>query len=367
MTALAQDRPVDQVAMGAVRSVQVGVAAGEILYEGAMVAPEADGYCIAAGSGTSGNVAGVAEANADNSAAGASDGDKSCNLLQGLFWRANHGTHTVTLASLFKVVYASDDQTISNDSTDGPVAGICFGIDSTLGVLVYIAGSVSDVASLEGELASVAASQGASKIGLQDAGTFTAAATVEAALAEIYQGLLSAQATYPIPMGAAWYEVDGTALAAFADGASTTPGLALDNSEAAGIRWNNNANPDPICTSLPLPQDLDESADVVVHVLASKSGATLADAVTFDVGAFFQTVGALHDADADAGGTSGAMTGDATAKTVQEVTLTIANADVPASPSVLTLTMQPTDGLLDTDDVTVHGVHLEYTKKLLTS
>lgn len=206
----------------------------------------------------------------------------------------------------------------------------------------------------------------AATVSIADAGTFTAAATVEAALQEIYQHILSAQSQIQIPIFA-FAEASGVALAQFANAADPTPGFSLDNSEALGIRWNNHANPDPIGCTIAMPQDLDDTADIIVHFLASKSGATLADAVTFTCQAFFQTVGALHDADADAGGASSAMTGDSAAKTVQEETLTIAAADVPASPSCLTLTIQPTDGLLGTDDVTLHAVWIEYTKKILTA
>jgi len=162
-------------------------------------------------------------------------------------------------------------------------------------------------------------------------------------------------------------EKDGTFLAAFADGASPTPGLDVTDSKAVNVRWNNHANPDPVACGVALPQDLDNSADIVVHYMASKTGATIGDAVTFLTEAFFQTVGALHDADADAGGTSSAMTGDAASKTVQEETLTIAAANVPAAPCKLMLTIQPTDGTLGTDDVHLHDVWLEYTPKVMTS
>jgi hypothetical protein len=199
-----------------------------------------------------------------------------------------------------------------------------------------------------------------------DAGNFTAAATAEAALQEIYQHLLSVQSQIQVPIFA-FAEASGAALAVFANAADPTPGYSLDNSEALGIRWNNHANPDPIGCTVAMPQDLDDTANIVLHLLASKSGATLGDAVTFTCQAFFQTVGALHDADADAGGASSAMTGDAAAKTVAELTLTIAAADVPASPSCLTLTIQPTDGTLGTDDVTLHAVWVEYKRKILTA
>jgi hypothetical protein len=160
----------------------------------------------------------------------------------------------------------------------------------------------------------------------------------------------------------------GTPLAAFADGASATPGLALDDSEAAGVRWNNHATPAAIWGGVTLPADRRPDTDVIVHVLASKTGSTVGDATTFAVGAFFHPIGALRDADANAGGATGAMVGNATSKTVQKVTRTIAAADIPnpsvnSPPQALSLSLKPTDGTLGTDDVTVHAVWLEYERQ----
>jgi hypothetical protein len=166
----------------------------------------------------------------------------------------------------------------------------------------------------------------------------------------------------PIPI-ASFVDADGDPLAKFVDGASTVPGFNLANSKAFGLRWNNHATPDEVLTSVPLPSDRDPTQALVLKVIASKSGATLGDAVTFTFAAYFNTVGELHDADANAGGASTAMTGNAAAKTVQLVSRTIAAADVPAGAAALTLTMQPTDGLLGTDDVIVEGVFLEYVPK----
>ena len=205
----------------------------------------------------------------------------------------------------------------------------------------------------------------AATVSIADSGLFTLAATVEAALAEIYQHIISVQAHIDLPI-AAWTEQDGTVLADFADATGTTPGIHAGD-EAFGIRWNNDAAPDPIATSVNIPNDLDASADVIVHVLAAKTGATGGDAVTWLIEAFNNADGAAYDADADFGGTSSAMTGAATAKTCQEETLTLASANVAAAPCVLNLTLQPTDGTLGTDDVIVLGVWLEYTRKALTS
>lgn len=177
-------------------------------------------------------------------------------------------------------------------------------------------------------------------------------------LVRLLKGLKWASATPLPPAGMGWVEADGTVLAAFADGASPTPGVAAIGAEVCGIRWNNHANPDPVAVTMPFPADLSDY-DLEVHLLVAKTGATLADATTFDVGAFFNTSGSLYDGDTDAGGTSSAMTGDAAAKTVQEVTVTIDNLDVPSAVSMLTLTVQPTDGTLGTDDVVLLGGWIE--------
>lgn len=158
----------------------------------------------------------------------------------------------------------------------------------------------------------------------------------------------------------------GTALAAFADGDSPTPGLALDGSEASGIRWNNHATPAAIYESVAMPEDRQPGTAVYFKILAHKSGATSGDAVTFTIGAFFQQAGALYDADSDAGGASSAMTGAATAKTTQLCSRTIAAGDVPnetaTTPTNLTYSVKPTDGTLGTDDVTITAMWLEYTR-----
>jgi hypothetical protein len=221
------------------------------------------------------------------------------------------------------------------------------------------------VTSPTAELSSTDAGDGASLVAIAPI-TGIAGDQTQEALEELTVNMLSAQAQVNIPL-TSFVDADGDPLAKFSDGDSTVPGFNLADSEAFGIRWNNHGTPDPILTQVTMPQDLDDTAAVVLHILASKTGATVGDAVTFTCTAFFHTVGALHDADANAGGASSAMTGNATAKTVQEVTLSIAHGDVPASPSSLSLTIQPTDGTLGTDDVIVEAVWIEYKRKKLTS
>lgn len=211
------------------------------------------------------------------------------------------------------------------------------------------------VGNASGEAAAVPMSGDAT---IDNTGAVTIAANaVEASMlgANLGKGVLN------LPLGA-FTEQDGTALADFADGASTTPGWSAGD-ESHGIRWNNHANPDPISTSVPTPPDFDNSANATLKILAAKTGATAGDAVTWLVEAFNNVDGALYDADADYGGTSSAMTGDATAKTCQLETLTLATANLPAAGGVIVLTIQPTDGTLGTDDVILLGAWIEYTRK----
>lgn len=236
-----------------------------------------------------------------------------------LEWKNDSNPNAVAATHVGSSCYIKDDETVSSSSASSTrsVCGMVLAVRST-GVLV-----------LHGFGAAGATGQSG------DAGAFESEV-------DLNGGCLAA----------------GTALAAFADGASATPGLALDNSKAAGVRWNNHATPAAVYRTIPLPADLDDASALTVEILASKTGATLGDATKFTIGAFFQTVGALRDADADAGGDTDAMTGNAATKTLQRVTLTIAAGDVPAAPCALTLSVKPKDGTLGTDDVTIHSIKI---------
>lgn len=205
---------------------------------------------------------------------------------------------------------------------------------------------------------------GADSITITDAGEFTAQTVLENALQEIYQHLLTAKGI--INLFPFVHTDAGAALAAFSDGDSATPGYCV-TAEGLGIRWNNHGTPTPVGTVVPIPPDFDNTANAVLHVVAAKTGATVGDATKFTVTAFNNDVGALYDADADYGGDSSAMTGDATAKTVQEVTLTLALANLIPYPGCMQITIGPKDGTLGTDDVIMLGATIEYQKKLLTS
>jgi hypothetical protein len=272
-----------------------------------MVALTSGGYAVAAATAGSGKVVGVA---AHEQTVTVSSGDYSVNLLQGQFWCVNDGS--VTIANVDKPVYATGAKTVSATQS-AYVAGICRQVDSTLGVLVEIGSGTSAGVSKEVDIV-------------------------------LHGAILAA----------------GTPMAAFADNASSNPGITLNDSEAMGIRWNNNASQTAVFTKFVVPLDCDVSKGATMVCIASKSGATAGDAVTFDLGMFNNVVGALHDADASYGGTTSAMTGNATAKTVQQVTKAVAAADLPVAGTPVTISFKPTDGTLGTDDVTLYALKFRY-------
>lgn len=250
--------------------------------------------------------------------------------------------------------------TVPTGTTAGFLPGCIFiDTDASTGALVWLnEGSVTSCNFDAMELA-------AADVPIVDAGGLITATTVEAAFAEAFTHIQTAQAYLNLPIGA-WTLDDGTAIAAFSDGDSETPGWHAGD-ETFGIRWNNKATHDKISASVPIPPDLDASKDVIVHFMAAKTGNDGSDAVTWDLEAFNNADAALYDADTDFGGASSAMTAAAAAKTCQEETRTLASANVAASPCVLTLTVQPTNTTLATDDVILIGVWLEYTRKTLTA
>lgn len=204
----------------------------------------------------------------------------------------------------------------------------------------------------------------AGTVSIADTAGIFAGATVEAALAEIMKGIKTAQ--YAImPQHIA--KEDGTALTVFADGASGVGWTQLANKDLA-LRWNNNANPDDIIMQFVIPQDVDVTADMVLHLMGAivKAGENEADSPVIAVEAYFSVPGAAPGADDDCGGDSGEFLTAAT-NTFQEKTLTIALANIPANPSVLTLVLHPKDGQLGTDDFILLTPWIEAKRACLTA
>lgn len=301
---------------GACSELQVELYAGQKFYQGGMVCRRlADGYAVVASTSGTDRVLGIAKA---DTATCVASGDTNANLLTGQFVRPCHATHTPTILDIGKAVYASDDQTISNDPTDGPLAGLLTGFEDGSGDAIFL------IAPADAQALGLAQKE-----------------------IPIYPSILAA----------------GTPMAAFADNASSNPGITLNNSEAMGIRWNNNATQTAVWTRFTMPLDIDISKDAILELFVSKTGATLADATTFTITAFNNAKSALEDADANFGGATSAVTGDATAKTVQRITRTLAAADLGQPGEPVSLSFKPTDGTLGTDDIVLLGMNLRYRAK----
>ena len=359
MTALAADKK-SEYTEGVLLSFPVGDA--EEIFDGAFVCVDATGYLVP-GADTAGLIfQGVSAEYVDNS--DGSDGDLECEVRRRGLFKALMGT-AITQANVGDNVFLVDDQTVdlTANTTNDIFCGIIAGYIDTTHAWIDIEPAIrqADVAT---HIADASGAHAASAISVADAGTFTTETEVEAALQEIYQSMLTAKGIIDIPMPT--ITDAGVALAAFADAADPLPGFCV-TAKGLGIRWNNHATPTAVGTKISIPPDADVTANMTLHILAAKIGATAGDATKFTVVAYNNVVAALYDADADFGGDTDAMTGDAATKTVQHVTLTLALANLAAYPAALELTIQPKDGTLGTDDVIMLASWIEYQKKLLTS
>jgi hypothetical protein len=264
---------------------------------------------------------------------------------------SNSGTFEVEVAvsaAIAKgtVLYAANDGKLS-DASIGSVAAVALE-DGVTGqqIEVYPQSKKSTTAALVSILDS---------LGLITAGT------VEAALAEIMTGIKTAQ---NVVLPSLICKEDGTALTVFADGVNGVGWTQLSAKDLA-LRWNNQATPDDIAVQFVMPQDYNDAANVVLHMMGAiiKAGA-LVDSPKVTVEAYFSEVGAAPGADADCGGDSTEFTADGL---YEEGTLTIALANAPAAPCVLTCILHPKDGELGTDDFVMLTPWLEVTRKCLTS
>lgn len=339
------------------REINTPVDGGAHLFRGGLVSQlTATGMLCQGGTASSGPAVGVAGHEQDNSA-GADAAERCMIQTDGIFVFPNAagGDACSEATTLYSVVYMYDDHTIADNSAGSTrqPAGLFMGMEEDGRVRVYVGwrlGAAADAAS----------------IALADAGAFTTATNIEAALAEIYQDLKSTLAMVPISL-ASFVDADGDPLAKFVSAASPTFGFNLGDSEAFALRWNNDATPGTALCQVSLPADLDDTADMYLEFLASKSGATVGDATTLTCTAFILSEGDLHDADANAGGTTNALVGNAVAKTTDELRLTITAANVPANAYSLTFTVTPTAGTLGTDDLLIHAARLRYKRKLRAS
>lgn len=164
------------------------------IYAGALVCVDADGYLVP-GADTAGLIfQGIAMQQRDN--ASGDDGDQLCVVQRrGLVKCA---IAAATQANIGDSVFLVDDETVglAATTTNDIYCGIIAGYVDATHVWVDIEPAIrqADVAT---HIADASGAHAASAISIADTGTFTAAADVEAALAEIYPNIGGVQIADP--------------------------------------------------------------------------------------------------------------------------------------------------------------------------
>lgn len=111
--------------------IPVPVAANAVIHAGGLTVANANGYAAPGSVATTLTYLGRAEESVDNT--GGANGDKVALVRRkdAFFWK-NSGTDPVTQASLGKVCYIVDDETVAatNGTNTRSAAGVVIGLDS---------------------------------------------------------------------------------------------------------------------------------------------------------------------------------------------------------------------------------------------
>lgn len=285
------------------------LAADTVIPKGTLVTINSSGNAVDDGSGV--RCVGVASHTVNNAT-----GSENGGLAGGADVETNYGIHEFVCADADvlpgDIVYALDNQTVTKD----PVLGGC------------VVGTYHETGSGGKKYVNVST-------------------LVPAVMGSLHEGRLE---VLPSDLR----QASGVTAIAFVDG--SVDGIVVN--EGVMHRWNVSSTNARWATFV-LPPDLDDARDIVLHALCSREGSSDTTAA-LTVGAFFQTAGAAYTADADAGGATSAVSAATTV--VQEVTRTIAAADVPAGPCVLNVSLVPT-AALDADDLNLHALWVTFTRK----
>jgi hypothetical protein len=258
--------------------------------------------------------------------------------------RTAAGTFECEAADSFAVgavLYGANDGKIS-DSSSGSALGVALEAATAAGDLVEV-------------LQDAVLSTTAGNVSVADAGGFTDAATAEAALAEIYQHLVTAQATIPVPLGSITQE-DGTALT---KQATTVAGFSQlsDKETVINIPVDCTAG-ESLGFTVPVPQDLDDAADITVHALVGKNADN--DTLTLDCEVYPCAVGDTANADIQD------TAAQAITQAASELVFTCGADGVLAAPGTLSVVLA-LGGTNDGDAVYIYGAWIEYKRKILTA
>lgn len=266
-------------------------------------------------------------------------------------------------------VVPSDTTTVTLTTIAGTTVAVIVGTTNTTGAQCVAMTSSSWAASSVKQNTAGVGGTNAAGVSIADAGALTNSTNVES----VSQALLLQTQVYEVPLLNALVFSTATlasavpaALAVFANNAASNPGFTVLDSKILGVRFNNAATQDqPLAWIIPNPQGgwpdvVGGNGSMTVHVMASKTGATSADATKFTIQIVPVDTAALDDAGSDVGGDTTAMTGTATAKTVQHVTLAASSLAAGGTPGALLLTARPKTNTLNTDDVTIERIYITY-------
>ena len=259
--------------------------------------------------------------------------------------RTYPGTQEIVAADSFAV------GAVLYGAAAGKVTDNSAGAGNAIGQAMEAAGALNDIVEM---VPYNVLSDTAANIEIVDADTHTDAANVEAALAEIYQGLLTAQATIPVPLGAITLE-DGSALTKQAT--SATGFAQLANKETVIMVPVGGAQL-ALGFTVPVSQDLDNTADVTVHVLAGKDANN--DALTLDCEVYPCKAGDVANADIQD------TAAQAIVAAVTELVFTCGADGVLAAPGTLSVVLTAA-GTNTGDKIYIYGAWVEYTRKILAA
>ena len=337
--------------------ISIPVVNADIIYAGALVCVNAAGYALP-GADTAGLIfEGIARECVDNSLGNA--GDLNVTVRRRGLFKMLFNT-AISIANVGDNVFIVDDQTVdlTANTTNDIFCGVIAEYIDTTHAWVDIEPAIrqADVAT---HIADTSGAHAASAISIADAGTFTSQTEVEAALQELYQNAISIQGFIPMSLmalrEAATMAVGNIAANGGLLASDTTPILGPVNGATAGaqqVSWAAGNN-DAVIFQAPLPPDLDDTADLILHTRIKSAGTT--DAVGFAVVSYFNETGA---AVADTSQTN------QTATWAEKLT-TIAAADVPAGAQTITVELTPVAHT--TDIMYLSSVWLEYKTKLKTA
>lgn len=135
MAALTMERDTPEIMNGG-RLLALPVKGGVTIYQGAIVALDADGYAVPGKKATGLTAVGRAEETVTNPGA---DGAETVKALRGVFVYANSATAAdkVTAKHLLQPCYIEDDQTVTTAAAGASVAGLVLRADEN-GVAVQL-------------------------------------------------------------------------------------------------------------------------------------------------------------------------------------------------------------------------------------